>query len=45
VINSTTTLEFFDFGTSVTVTAPPAAQVKDGSPLVASLGGKAPTHG
>ncbi len=45
VIESITTLEFFDFGTPVTVSAPPASQVKDGSRLVASLGGKVTTHG
>lgn len=41
---TTTTLDFFDFGTPVTVEAPPAAQVKDGAPLLNFLGGKPPAH-
>jgi hypothetical protein len=36
-ITSNTTLELFDFGTPVDVTAPPAAQVKDGGTLLAAL--------
>lgn len=36
-VKSTTTLELFDFGSPVTVTAPPPAQVKDGSALLAAL--------
>jgi hypothetical protein len=36
-VKSTTTLELFDFDSPVTVTAPPAAQVKDGSALLAAL--------
>lgn len=34
---STTTVELYEFGTKVVVTAPPAAQVKDGAPLLAAL--------
>ncbi len=34
---STFTLELFDFGTAVAVTAPPAEEVKDGAPLLAAL--------
>ncbi len=43
-ITSVTSLDFYDFGTAVDVVAPPAAQVKDGSPLAALLTGKA-LHG
>lgn len=35
--DSTTTVELYDFGTKVDVTAPPASQVKDGAPLLAAL--------
>jgi hypothetical protein len=34
-----TTLELYDFGTKVDVTAPPASQVKDGRPLLDALKG------
>jgi hypothetical protein len=40
-VQSTTTLELFDYGVDVAVTAPPAASVKDGAPLLAALGGRA----
>ena len=36
---STTTIELYDFGTKVVVPEPPAAQVKDGAPLLAALKG------
>lgn len=36
-IDSSTTLELFDFGSPVSVSPPPAAQVKDGSALLAAL--------
>lgn len=36
-LTSKTVLELFDFGTTVAVTAPPAAKVKDGAPLLAAL--------
>lgn len=36
-INSTTTIELYDFGTKVDVQPPPAAQVKDGAPLLKAL--------
>ena len=35
--DSTTTVELYEFGTKVDVTAPPASQVKDGAPLLAAL--------
>lgn len=35
--DSTTTIELYDFGTKVDVTAPPASQVKDGAPLLKAL--------
>lgn len=38
-ITTTTTLELFDFGTPVEVTAPPAEQVRDGGPLLEGLAG------
>ncbi len=38
-VMSTTTLELFDFGTAVDVTAPPASAVKDGAPLLRALKG------
>lgn len=38
-VHSTTTIEVFDFGTKVDVTAPPADQVKDGAPLLAAIKG------
>lgn len=36
-VQTTTTLEFFDFGVPVDVQPPPAAQVKDGKPLLDAL--------
>lgn len=36
---STSTVELYDFGTKVVVLEPPAAQVKDGAPLLAALKG------
>lgn len=36
-LTSRTVLELFDFGTVVDVVAPPAANVRDGAPLLASL--------
>lgn len=36
-VKMTTTVELFDFGVDVQVTAPPATQVKDGAPLLAAL--------
>lgn len=36
-VTSRSTIEVYDFGTSVSVSAPPAAQVKDGAPLLAAL--------
>lgn len=36
---SDSTVELFDFGTAVAVSAPPAAQVKDGAPLLKALRG------
>lgn len=36
-VTSRTVLELFEFGTVVTVKAPPAASVKDGAPLLAAL--------
>lgn len=41
-LTSKTVLELFDFGTTVTVAAPPAAQVRNGAPLLAALKGAAP---
>jgi hypothetical protein len=38
-IHTSTTIEVYDFGTKVDVTAPPAAQVKDGAPLLAAIKG------
>ncbi len=38
-VTSRTTVEAFDFGTAVEVTAPPAEQVKDGAPLLEALQG------
>ncbi len=38
-VESSTVLELFDFGTAVDVTAPPAAEVRDGAPLLAALQG------
>lgn len=38
--HSVTTLELYDFGSKVTVAAPPAAIVKDGAPLIAALKGQ-----
>jgi hypothetical protein len=40
-VTSSTTVELYDFGTPVTVTAPAAASVKDGAPLLAALKGTA----
>ena len=37
VLKSRTVLELYDFDTIVTVTAPPAASVRDGAPLLAAL--------
>lgn len=37
VLKSRTVLELYDFDTVVTVTAPPAASVRDGAPLLAAL--------
>lgn len=34
---STTTMEYYDFGTPVSVTAPPASEVKDGAPILAAI--------
>ena len=34
---STTTTEYYDFGTKVAVKAPPASEVKDGAPILAAL--------
>ena len=36
-LKSTTSLEVYDFGAPVSVTAPPAAAVRDGAPLIAAL--------
>lgn len=36
-VTARTVLELFDFGTEVEVEAPPAAQVRDGAPLLAAL--------
>lgn len=36
---STTTAEYYDFGTKVDVTAPPAAEVQDGTSLLKGFGG------
>ncbi|MCW2607635.1 MAG: hypothetical protein JWO60_2328 [Frankiales bacterium] len=44
-VKSTTTLELFDFGTDVAVTAPPASAVKDGAPLLEALKGGARAGG
>ena len=45
-VQSTTTLELFDFGTEVDVQVPPAAQIKDGAPLLQALrGAGAPRRG
>ncbi len=38
-VHTSTTIEVYDFGTAVSVTAPPAAQVKDGAPLLAAIKG------
>jgi hypothetical protein len=38
-VHTSTTIEVYDFGTKVDVTAPPAAQVKDGAPLLAAIKG------
>ncbi len=38
-VHTSTTIEVYDFGTSVSVTAPPADQVKDGAPLLAAIKG------
>jgi hypothetical protein len=35
--HTSTDVQFYDFGTPVSVVAPPAAEVKDGSPLLAAL--------
>jgi len=44
-VQTTTTLEAFDFGTPVTASAPPAAQIKDGAPLVKALRGAVASSG
>ena len=36
-VDTTTTIELYDFGTPVSVTAPPKSQVKDGTPLLKQL--------
>lgn len=36
-VKTDTTVELYDYGTPVSVTAPPASQVKDGAPLLAAL--------
>lgn len=36
-LQSTTSLEVYDFGAPVSVTAPPAASVRDGAPLLSAL--------
>ena len=36
-VKTTSTTEVFDFGSAVQVSAPPAAQVKDGAPLLSAL--------
>lgn len=36
-VDSTTSVELYDFGTKVVVTPPPAAQVQDGAPLLKAL--------
>lgn len=41
-LTSKTVLELFDFGTTVTVAAPPADKIKDGAPLLAALKAAAP---
>lgn len=40
-VKNSTQVELYDFGTPVRVTAPPAASVKDGAPLLAALKGTA----
>jgi hypothetical protein len=42
-LSNSSTLELFDFGAEVKVTAPPASQVKDGAPLLDALKGAAAT--
>lgn len=45
-VQSTTTLELYDFGTEVDVEVPPAAQIRDGAPLLRALrGAGAPRQG
>lgn len=41
-LTSETTVELFDFGTTVAVEVPPAASVRDGAPLLAALKRTAP---
>jgi hypothetical protein len=36
-VTTLTTLDLYDFGTPINVTAPPASQVKDGAPLLDAL--------
>ncbi len=36
-VHTDTTIELYDYGTPVSVTAPPASAVKDGAPLLAAL--------
>ena len=38
-VHTSTSIEVYDFGTTVSVTAPPADQVKDGAPLLAAIKG------
>jgi hypothetical protein len=38
-LSSVTTVDVFDFGTTVDVQPPPPDQVKDGAPLLEALGG------
>ena len=42
-LTSQTTIELYDFGSPVTVAVPPAASVRDGSPLLAALKQASPT--
>lgn len=44
-VESTTTLELFDYGTDVDVRKPPAGTIKDGAPLLQALKGGAPSGG
>ena len=44
-VQSTTTLELFDFGTEVDVEVPPASAIRDGGPLLQALRGGPPQGG